>query len=151
MANTTFEVRPPQTPAEWESYFNLRFDVLRAAWGQPKGSETDSDDNSSTHAAIIVPDVGCVAAGRLHALTDRPGVAQIRYMAVHPAYQGKGLGAKVVAYLEVQAKAQGFDLITLNARETAVPFYLKCGYSIISEGPLVWGVIPHKICTKTII
>jgi len=147
----SFEVKPPQTPAEWDSYFDLRFDVLRAAWGQVKGSETDSDDDSSTHAAIFVPNTGCVAAGRLHHLLDRPGVGQVRYMAVHPEWQGKGLGSLILQYLESKAKFQGLNLVTLNARETAVPFYLKNGYSIISEGPLVWGLIPHKICTKSFI
>lgn len=149
--NSSFEVRPPQNPIEWECYFNLRFDVLRAAWGQPKGSETDSDDDSSTHAAIFVPNVVCAAAGRLHHLTERPGVGQVRYMAVHPTWQGNGLGSLVLKYLESKAKLQGLNLITLNARESALPFYIKNGYSIIAEGPLVWGLIPHKICTKPIL
>lgn len=149
--NFEFKVKPPEKPTEWASYFSLRYRVLRAAWNQPLGSESDADDNSSTHAAIFVPEDGCVAAGRLHGLLDRPGVAQVRYMAVHTAWQEKGLGAKVLSYLEAQAKEQGFNLITLNARETAVGFYLKSGYQVIGEGPLVWGVIPHKICTKPII
>lgn len=149
MTYSNLEVRAPHSPAEWESYFNLRFDVLRAAWNQPKGSETDADDNSSTHAAIFDPELGCIACGRLHRLSET--LAQIRYMAVHPEWQGKGVGALVMQYLEYQAKVQGFNLITLNARESAVGFYLKNGYQVMGEGPLVWGVIPHKICTKPIL
>ena len=34
----------PQTPEEFKQYYNLRFEILRKPWGQPKSSERDNDD-----------------------------------------------------------------------------------------------------------
>ena len=57
----------PSTPKKFESYYNLRWWVLREPWGQIKGSERDKDDEVSHHRMIIDEATGvAVAVGRLH-------------------------------------------------------------------------------------
>jgi len=74
--------RSPQTPAEWENYFDLRWRVLRAPWNQPRGSEKDNRETDSEHFMIVGPHSSALAVSRLHFNT--PAEAQVRYMAVDP-------------------------------------------------------------------
>ncbi|MDW8334003.1 MAG: GNAT family N-acetyltransferase, partial [Bacteroidia bacterium] len=77
-----------------------------------------------------------VGVGRLHRAAEGD---QIRYMAVVEACRGKGVGGLILRELEDASQA---DLIFLNARERAVPFYLRHGYRVVGSAPPVVGV-PH--------
>ena len=76
---------------------------------------------------------------------------QLRGMGVLNAERGKGIGAALVKAAETEARQQHINLIWMNARLIAVPFYQKMGYRI--EGPQfdipVAG--PHHYMTKTIL
>lgn len=127
---------------------DLRWEVLRAPWNQPKGSEKDAQDSEAIHTIGVLKSGDVVAAGRLQINSDTEG--QIRYMCVAPAFQGQGLGKQVLNFLEFEAQRLGLSKITLNARANAVAFYARAGYGIVGEGPLLFEVIPHKIMTKKI-
>ncbi len=139
----------PDSEILWGQYYQLRYDVLRKPWQQAAGSEIDPSDDSpqTTHAAALVNNE-LVAVGRLH-LVDAD-TAQVRYMAVSPAHQGKGMGGKVLQHLENEGKKQGVKKIILQARENAINFYLRHGYTITGEGIVLFGVIPHKWMEKII-
>ena len=108
----------PATSEEFESYYNLRWQVLREPWGQTKGSERDKEDEVSHHRMIIDETTGdAVAVGRLQ--INSKDEAQIRYMAVAEGYQGQGLGRNIVTTLEDIALDQRANRIILQARETA--------------------------------
>lgn len=140
-----FIVSEPVTPQDFEIYYTLRYNVLRKAWGHPKGSEVDETDPTSIHAFIKVGNEA-LAVSRLHFIDDRTG--QIRYMGVHPDQQGKGLGKKVIAYLEKKALEHGRTTMILHARINAVKFYESCGYTIKESSYLLWGQIPHWLMEK---
>ncbi|WKE65586.1 bifunctional GNAT family N-acetyltransferase/hotdog fold thioesterase [Gallaecimonas kandeliae] len=130
----------PLTPKDFADYFALRWQVLRAPWQQPPGSEQDELEAKSWH--LMVRDgEQILAAGRLH--QSAPGVGQIRYMAVAPGQQGKGLGARILAGLEALADSLGLDSVELNAREGALAFYQKAGYQLLGPAHTLYGVIPH--------
>ena len=147
MPNSNFVVEQPSTPQDFEAYYKLRYEVLRKPWNQPLGSEIDYTDNISIHA-FIKENNAAIACARLHFLDDT--TAQIRYMAVHPAYQGKGLGKLVVTYLEEISKKNNRLYIILHARENAVDFYKNCGYKINEKSYLLWGKIQHFLMQKFI-
>ena len=71
-----------------------------------------------------------------------PREVKMRQVAVTPGLMGKGIGSKLVGYSENWASRIGFREITLNARDTAVPFYKRLGYEVISEKFTEVG-IPH--------
>jgi ABC-type Fe2+-enterobactin transport system substrate-binding protein len=52
-------LRSPISPSEWDAYFDLRWQILRQPWGQPRGSERDSED-------VIDAAGKSLACGRLH-------------------------------------------------------------------------------------
>ncbi|CAK4674374.1 unnamed protein product, partial [Aphanomyces euteiches] len=57
-------------------------------------------------------------------------IAWMKQVAVNPPVQGKGLGRILIQGFEARARAEKFTEIRLHARETAVPFYEKLGYTV---------------------
>ena len=66
----------------------------------------------------------------------------MRQVAVTEARQGKGIGRAMVEFSERFARERGFFRITMNARETAVPFYEKLDYERSGER-FEQKTIPH--------
>ena len=141
------EIIEPNTSTEFKIYYNLRYEVLRKPWFQPKGSERDDDDETSLHRMIIdKPNKKAVAVGRLQFNTIEE--AQIRYMAVSDDYQGKGYGRKMVKALDNIARDKGSRKIILQSRGNAVKFYEKNGYKIIEKSYLLFDEIQHWLMEK---
>jgi ribosomal protein S18 acetylase RimI-like enzyme len=134
-------VRSPQTAGEFASYFDLRWRVLRAPWGAPRGSERDELEAAADHAMFCSDDGTPLGVGRLH--FNSTAEAQIRYMAVGESARGQGLGRRIVEHLEGLARQRGADRIVLNARDEAVEFYRKLGYETIQRAPTMFGSIAH--------
>ena len=141
------EIIEPNTSTEFKIYYNLRYEVLRKPWFQPKGSERDDGDETSLHRMIIdKPNGKVVAVGRLQFNSIEE--AQIRYMAVSDDYQGKGYGRKMVKALDNIAREKGSRKIILQSRENAVKFYEKNGYKIIEKSYLLFDEIQHWLMEK---
>ena len=140
------EIRSPETDTEFELYYDLRWRVLRAPWGRPRGSERDALDASATHIAGYDEAKRLVAIGRLHAV--EAGVGQVRYMAVEEAMRGRGLGQAVLDELERLAKWHGMKAIILDAREAAEGFYLRNGYVATGDGHTLFGEVRHTKMEK---
>ena len=141
------EIIEPNTSDEFKIYYNLRYEVLRKPWFQPKGSERDDDEETSLHRMIIdEPNGKAVAVGRLQFNTIEE--AQIRYMAVSDDYQGKGYGRKMVKALDNIAREKGSRKIILQSRGNAVKFYEKNGYKIIEKSYLLFDEIQHWLMEK---
>lgn len=143
-------VTSPHSAEDFAAYYQLRYDVLRAPWNQPLGSERapDDDDRATLHALLRTSDGVAVAVGRLHPAGAHQG--QIRFMAVHPAYQGRGYGRQVLSFLEDGARQRGYTECVLHARETAVPFYEAAGYQLIAPSHVLFGSIPHFLMRKVL-
>jgi predicted GNAT family N-acyltransferase len=131
----------PRSEADWAGYFDLRWRVLRAPWGEARGSERDESDASSYHLMFRGPEGLAVAVGRIH--LNSPQEAQVRYMAVDDSCRGKGLGGRILAGLEAFARAKGAKEIVLNAREQAVPFYVRHGYREEGLANILFGEVQH--------
>lgn len=141
-------VRSPLTPADWEAYYQLRYEVLRQPWHQPPGSERAADDADpdTFHALITAPGGEALGVGRLH--TAAPGQGQLRFMAVRPTTQGQGLGRALLHYLEAEARRRDLQECVLHAREQAVPFYERAGYAVVAPSHTLFGSIPHFLMRK---
>jgi GNAT superfamily N-acetyltransferase len=142
------QLTAPRTPAEFAAYYDLRYRVLRAPWNQPPGSERADDDESPStiHAMLTAPDGAVVGVARLH--PSGPTQAQVRYMAVEPSFQGRGIGRQLINHLEAEARRQGLTECILHAREIAVPFYKSLGYEIVAPSHTLFGSIPHFLMHK---
>ena len=139
-------LRSPCSSADWKTYFDLRWRVLRQPWGQPRGSERDPEDKSAFHLLLMDAAGKALACGRLH--RTAPGEAQVRYMAVAENARGCGYGSRTLDALEAEARATGARKIVLNARDKAVEFYQKRGYDILGDAETLFGVIRHVRMAK---
>ena len=66
----------------------------------------------------------------------------MRQVAVQSNLQGIGIGKKLVQFVEQEAKKLGITHFELNARKSAVPFYLSMNYALEGEEFEEVG-IPH--------
>jgi N-acetylglutamate synthase-like GNAT family acetyltransferase len=135
------DIRRPQNNREQEACYRLRWEVLRAPWQQPHGSERDKQEDSARHYLAIDAGNKVLATGRIHSL--EAATAQIRYMAVHPDYQRHGLGQRLLKALEADARHYGERHIILHARENSVEFYRHCGYRVIRRSHRLFDAIQH--------
>jgi GNAT superfamily N-acetyltransferase len=62
--------------------------------------------------------------------------------------QGLGIGRLLIDYMELKAKNHGTTTMILQARENAVDFYKKCGYTVKEKTFLLWNIIQHYLMTK---
>jgi len=138
----------PQTPAQFEAYYDLRWRILRAPWQQPRGSERDELEVTATHRMIINQDQQVLAVGRLHALDSENG--QLRYMAVDPDYRGQGLGKQILLSLEDAARQQAMATLVLHARQPVVGFYRQQGYELLGQSHTLFGEIVHYEMRKVL-
>lgn len=125
--DTDISIRPPSSDSEFAAYYDLRWQILREPLGMPRGSEKDDKEAESAHAAAFKGEQ-VVGVGRLHANSENEG--QIRYMATDSRYRGFGIGSLIVHALEVEGRRRGLRSVVLDARDTAIDFYLKNGYQI---------------------
>jgi len=118
---------------------NLRNEILRKPLGQ---SLFDEDRSAEAHDFHVAAYIDGVMTGILLLTPRAPGTVQMRQVAVAREAQGTGLGSQIVRFCEELAAREGFTLMMLHARETAVNFYLKNGYRV--EGGMFEEVtIPH--------
>lgn len=138
----------PSDPVRLALYFALRWEVLRAPWGRPPGSERDPEDHGALHLMLEDDQGRALAVGRLHRLDAERG--QIRYMAVVPEARGRGLGRRILEALEQRARGLGLRRIVLDAREEALGFYLRHGYRALGPGHVLFGSIRHVRMEKAL-
>lgn len=141
-------VRQPETPGEWDQYFDLRWRILRQPWQQARGSEKDELEEGSIHRLAMIDDQ-VIAVGRLHLIS--PDKAQIRYMAVLAEFQQQGIGQYILQSLELAAMKKNVKAISLNARENAVPFYERNQYKITGPSHTLYDEIRHVKMKKELV
>lgn len=127
-----YHLRVPQTEEELERYYQFRWEMLRKPLHQPKGSERDAWDAMAHHQMVVDEQGNLVAVGRLYINADNE--ASIRFMAVHPDVQDKGLGTLMAMTLESVARQEGVKRVTCSAREDAVEFFAKLGF--VNQGEI---------------
>jgi len=109
----------------------LRNAVLRVPLGRMLKPEELANDQHYTHLAAF--DEAGEAVGTVLLSSQSPTQVRTRQVAVRGDMQGKGVGAKLMAYAEAEAVACGFDEVVLHARNTAMRFYESIGYRAEGE------------------
>jgi predicted GNAT family N-acyltransferase len=142
------QIIAPSTPDEYRRYYELRWKILRAPWNQPRGSEQDELEASSSHFMAIDSKQVIRGVARLQFNTIRE--AQIRYMAIAIEQQRQGIGTLLMQVLEDRAIELGAARIVLDAREHALGFYRKQGYTLEGPGHTLFDTIPHVKMSKTL-
>ena len=121
---------------------NIRYQVFVDEQKVPIELEIDTDDPLAAHVLCLV-DGRPVGTGRI--ILD----GHIGRLAVLQAHRKQGYGNKILDHLELIAQENELTEVFLNAQITAIPFYKKRGYTIISDVFDDAG-IPHKTMRKTL-
>lgn len=147
-------VSPVDEPL-WSAYLDCRYRNLYAPFNFGREVNTSALDDPPErpdvlHRAVLDESGAPVAVGRLdlqpdHALGPR---AQLRYCAVDAAARGTGAGQSLIAHFENECLLRDIPTLWMEARVAAVNFYLRLGYTDRGEGPLKYGVIPHRVIEK---
>ena len=122
MDDAKVQIVTPNSAAQFEQYYQLRWEVLRAPWNQPLGSEQDALEAQSLHVLAINQNSVAIGVGRVHFL-PQTATAQIRYMAVREGYRGLQIGKQILLRLETIAQQHDIRYILLEARENSLGFY----------------------------
>ncbi len=131
----------PEKEEELQAYYKLRYEILRKAWGQSEHTTRDEWENQSLHVLMVDENGKGVATGRLQYNSDTE--AQIRSMGVTEELRGQGLGSRVLKFLEEKAREKNYRRLTLDARDNAVNFYKRNGYTVFGDSYTLFDIIPH--------
>lgn len=117
----TLEWRYSAEKLDWEELSNL---YLIAPLGQKDPADLKIAFSNSMFSCFVYDGGLLIAAGR--ALADGKDCSYICDIAVHPAYQGQGLGKEMVSRLVDFSKDH--KKIILYAAAGKEPFYKKLGF-----------------------
>ena len=115
----------------------LRRDLLRKPLGLEFTEAQLAAEASSFHLTAWEEDV---LLGTLLLTPVADGSIQMRQVAVDDRKQGLGIGRLMVVESEAEALRRGFKRTMLHARDSAVPFYEKLGYTRIGDEFIEVGV-----------
>ena len=134
------EVKIPESEKEWDSYYDLRYRILREPLGKERGSERNEGDETGMHFALYENKV-LIAVARLDSVGKT--TCQARFVAVEAHLQGQGYGRGIMTALEKEALSRGYQKLILHARDYALPFYEKLGYTLIGPSYKLFDVLQH--------
>jgi predicted GNAT family N-acyltransferase len=129
---------------EYDEAKDLREKILRIPLGMRYKIEDFVGEENNQHIAYFE---NGIILGYLQLKPVPENGLKMRQVAVDDLHQGKGIGKSLVEYSEAWAINENKSFIELNAREVAIPFYLKCGY-IIEKEPFEEVGIPHRFMIK---
>ena len=133
---------------EYDEAVRLRYEVLRKPLGLEYAPEQLAGEYAEHHLVACTAD-GAIA-GYLNLTPLDAEYVKMRQVAVAAARQGQGIGLAMVQESEALARRLGFRRIVLHARETAVPFYLRAGYTIVGDR-FEEVMIPHFKMEKSLV
>ena len=144
-----YKIIEPISDLDFIEYYKLRWLTLRKDWNQEIGSEKDIYDKDSIHRMVIDKNGLVLAVGRLH--YNSIIESQIRFMGVHPSYRRINLGTIILQELEKISKKTNHYKIILQARESAIKFYLSNGYVLEKKTHLLFNNIQHFLMSKRMV
>lgn len=125
--------------SEWKKALELRNEVLRKPLNLEYSEEDLALEKDDFHFAVFDRE-NLIGFLLLKPISNSN--IKMRQVAIHSDYQGLGVGQKLIQSVEEFARQNNFKKMYLDARESAIPFYLKSGYQI--EGKQFIAVtLPH--------
>jgi predicted GNAT family N-acyltransferase len=125
---------------DYDASVTLRSHVLREPLGLRPGPDERREESGLVHLGAF-DGTRLVACLMLHEVGE--GQVRMRQVAVDFERQKSGIGTRLVRFSEEVAKRRGFREMVLHARETAIPFYERLGYTCYGEA-FVEVTVPHR-------
>ncbi len=119
----------PKTREEFKEYYDLRYKVLREPWGMQKGTEKDDYEPISRHFMAVDEETGKVV-GVVKLYEKESGVACLSHLAVSTDRHSKGIGKMLIAFIEDEAKKEGYTTLGTFARLNTTAYFERAGYKL---------------------
>lgn len=133
---------------EYKQMLDLRHRILRAPLNLIASEEELAKDKDYTLLGLFEENSNQLLACCFLTHID-DDIAQLRQMAVDDTLQKSGYGRELIGHAEQFARDSNYKIIYLHAREVAVGFYLKLGYT--TQGNYFTEIgIPHIEMTKNL-
>lgn len=140
-------VRRAASAEDLDALHALRWQVFVEEQGVPPELESDDLDETAC-LALAWADGDAVGTGRVAMLDG--GEARVGRMAVRADVRRRGVGGRVLLFLEETAAAEGAVEITLHAQRYVSAFYLAHGYAEEGE-PFEEAGIEHILMRKQLL
>lgn len=131
---------------EYALELELRDAVLRKPLGMNIYNDALEKEKDDVHVGAFVD--GKLTGVLILTKLNFTGI-KMRQFAVDEHFRRQKIGTQLVAFAEDFCKSFGFEKITLNSRKSAIGFYQKLGYRIVSDEFIEVG-IPHYRMEKII-
>jgi predicted GNAT family N-acyltransferase len=142
----TVTVRPVRDAAELQAAMDLRVRVFIGEQDVDASEELDELDDTSLQI-VGLDESGVIAACRLR--TIGPATWKLERMVVDAGVRGLGVGGRLLAGAEEEARSRGAAEILLHAQRRAEGFYGSHGY--LAEGEtFVEAGIDHVAMRKAL-
>ncbi len=128
---------------EYDETVSLRYKILRLPLKLDFSAEDLSKEYTDIHLAAY--DDAWILRGCLVLTPKTKKVMKMRQVAVDSDVQSKGIGRALVGKSEQVARAQGYEMMELNARDVAVPFYKKLDYQVEGDMFVEVGINHFKM------
>ena len=130
--------------SEHRQMVELRKKILREPLGLSFTDEELAAEKSDILIAAFDEDeiLGCCVLSQVNNEKIR-----LRQMAVRQDMQLTGIGASIMTFAENLALDKGYKYMIMHSRDTAIGFYEKLGYKVVSEEFKEVG-LPHHIMEK---
>ena len=132
MSAAVFELVVVTDEKELEICKAVRRRVFIDEQGVDESLEIDEHDVIGGKCRHYYAAVKGTPAGACRVMDKGEGVAKLQRFCVLPEYRKRGLGRFMLERLEEICAAEGYRTIEMGAQRHAVPFYEKCGYSVVS-------------------
>jgi predicted GNAT family N-acyltransferase len=128
-SSLTVTVRSTRDAKEIEAAMDLRIRVFCGEQGVSEEEERDELDDEATQI-VALDDSGVIATCRLRYLEG--GTCKLERMAVDRERRERGVGGRLLAGAEAEAREHGSSEMLLHAQRRAESFYASSGY--VAEG-----------------
>lgn len=129
----------------YQEALDLRHRVLREPLGLKLTAEELDGEYADLHFGLRNGSDQLAAVISAKPLTSSS--VKLRQMAVDPDCQGTGVGKQLLQKVEEALKERGYQQFHLHARETAIGFYEKAGYTQVGE-TFTEISLPHRKMVK---
>ena len=125
---------------EYDKMVSLRKKILREPLGLSFSDEELSEEKNDILIAAFDEDeiLGCCVLTKINHEKIR-----LRQMAVRADMQLTGIGASIMTFAENLARDKDYNYMIMHSRDTAIGFYEKIGYKVVSDEFTEVGISHH--------
>jgi predicted GNAT family N-acyltransferase len=111
--------------SELEGAFEVRRRVFVEEQGISEGLVFDEHDGEALHM-VVEDGERVIGTARILSLTTNQ--AKVERMAVLEPFRRKGIGRKIISFLDEELRNRQVQLVVLHAQSGVVAFYKSCGF-----------------------